>query len=126
MNVFVKSLSSKRIKRFLIIHGIAFSVLLFLATIYKCPIYAVFHVPCPGCGITRAHFAALSLDFKKAFRYHPLFFTVLPLLLYVPHRKAFRKPLNAKTEAWIFFVWLALFLIVYIFRLSSNNLLFDR
>lgn len=37
-------------------------------------------IPCPGCGMTRAHLAALRLDFRAAFWYHPLWFLPLPLL----------------------------------------------
>ncbi len=33
---------------------------------------------CPGCGLTRAMYAALSGDFALAFRYHPLFFVAGP------------------------------------------------
>jgi hypothetical protein len=88
----------------------------------------MFHFPCPGCGITRAHFAVLSLDFKKAFQYHPLFFTALPLMLYVPHRNIFKKRLNDSAETIVFFSIIALFLAVYIIRLLNNNLdlLFDK
>lgn len=37
-------------------------------------------IPCPGCGMTRAHLAAMRLDFQAAFWYHPLWFLPLPLL----------------------------------------------
>lgn len=37
-------------------------------------------IPCPGCGMTRAHLAALRLDFKAAFFYHPLWPLPIPLL----------------------------------------------
>ena len=37
-------------------------------------------IPCPGCGMTRAQLAALRLDFRAAFWYHPLWFLPLPLL----------------------------------------------
>jgi len=47
---------------------------------YRCPIYSFFGVPCPGCGMTRALRAALTLDFSKAFYYHPLFWLVLLLI----------------------------------------------
>lgn len=33
---------------------------------------------CPGCGLTRAMYAALSGDFALAFHYHPLFFIAGP------------------------------------------------
>ena len=39
-------------------------------------------VPCPGCGLTRAYFALLSLDFKAAFAYHPLFWYI-PIVVIV-------------------------------------------
>ena len=38
-------------------------------------------VPCPGCGMTRAHLAALRLDFRTAFYYHPLWMLPGPALL---------------------------------------------
>jgi hypothetical protein len=128
MGIFVRSTPSKRISRWWLIHGVVFVIFAFLLVAYRCPIYAIFHVPCPGCGITRAHLAALSLDFKKAFQYHPLFFTALPLLLYISHRNVLRKRLSDKAETIVFFVWQASFLAVYIFRILNNDvgLLFDK
>ena len=41
-----------------------------------CIYLALFHLPCPGCGITRALLAALRLDFSTAFSYHPMFLAV--------------------------------------------------
>ena len=32
-----------------------------------CPSYLIFHICCPFCGMTRAHLAALRLDFSDAF-----------------------------------------------------------
>ncbi len=37
-------------------------------------------VICPGCGMGRALYACLCFDFKTAFQYHPMVFS-LPLLL---------------------------------------------
>ncbi|HIS75183.1 MAG TPA: DUF2752 domain-containing protein [Candidatus Merdivicinus excrementipullorum] len=36
-------------------------------------------IPCPGCGMTRAHLAALGFHFQRAFHYHPLWFLPIPL-----------------------------------------------
>lgn len=50
----------------------------------------LFHIPCPGCGMTRAVLAALQLDFAGAFAYHPLVWT-MPILavLYLRDGKFF-------------------------------------
>ncbi len=37
------------------------------------------HIPCPGCGMTRATLAALHFDFVAAFGHH-LMFWAMPLL----------------------------------------------
>lgn len=46
---------------------------------WPCVVRAVTGIPCPGCGLSRAWLAALRLDLAAAFFYHPLFWTV-PLL----------------------------------------------
>ncbi|MBC8570765.1 DUF2752 domain-containing protein [Zongyangia hominis] len=38
---------------------------------YRCPLYAVTGVPCPGCGITRGAAALLRLDFAGAWQANP-------------------------------------------------------
>lgn len=45
----------------------------------SCPINAHLGIPCLTCGMTRATIAAMRLDFRSAFGYHPLFWT-LPIL----------------------------------------------
>jgi hypothetical protein len=40
-------------------------------------------VKCPGCGITRACAAALHGDFKAAFKFHPMFWTLPIVYLYI-------------------------------------------
>jgi hypothetical protein len=45
-----------------------------------CPMRWILHVPCPGCGMTRAAALALTGHFAEATRMHPLWFFVLPLL----------------------------------------------
>ena len=51
-----------------------------------CPTYALFSVCCPFCGMTRAHLAALRLDFASAFSYHPAFFAGIPFLWCLIHK----------------------------------------
>lgn len=46
-----------------------------------CPIRWLTGIPCPGCGMSRALFALLRLDFADAFSFHPM---IYPLLLFLP------------------------------------------
>lgn len=46
-----------------------------------CPTASLFRVPCPGCGLTRATFAALAGNFAEALHFHPLVFIVTPIYL---------------------------------------------
>ncbi len=52
--------------------GLGFAALLTLAGtgVLRCPVAAVFHAPCPGCGATRSAWALLSLDFVGALRWN--------------------------------------------------------
>jgi len=59
--------------------------LLLVAALYASPISClflhVFGIRCPGCGMTRALIAALQFDFKTAFSYHMMFWSI-PLLYF--------------------------------------------
>ena len=59
---------------------------LLLLLIFGCPIYQLWNVPCPCCGVTRAWIAFLQGNIASAFQYHMLF-PVIPLLipLYICH-----------------------------------------
>jgi len=48
----------------------------------KCIFITLFDVPCPGCGMSRAMFAAFRLDFGSAFRYHMMFWSMPLLYIY--------------------------------------------
>ena len=82
-----------------------------------CPIQHMFGVPCPGCGLSRAHLAALQLDFAAAFSYHPLFFTMIPSALYFAHRKAWRLPGSDRFAKILACLLITAFLAVYVLRL---------
>ena len=56
-----------------------------------CPTYTLFSVCCPFCGMTRAHLAALRLDFAAAFSIHPAFFAGIPFLWMLFHQQLFGK-----------------------------------
>ena len=109
--------SAKRIWAY---HFVVLIAVLFVAFVYKCPFQYLFRIPCPGCGITRAYLSLLRLDFRAAFEYHPLFFAVAPMVLYVAHRNVLKRRLSGKTETIILIVILVLFIAVYIYRLLNN------
>lgn len=79
-------------------------------------------ISCPSCGMTRATLAALRLDFKSAFYYHPLFWLIISSLLFIIHAK---KPLfGNKLYQNIFIAGIFItVLAVYFFRLFiiDNN-----
>ncbi len=48
----------------------------------SCLFLKYFGFVCPGCGMTRAILAAVHLQFKTAFFYHPMFWSIPILYLY--------------------------------------------
>ena len=54
----------------------------------KCPMNALFHVPCPGCGSSRAMHALLDLDVHEALRTNPLAPIAVVAMLVVAARAA--------------------------------------
>ena len=57
-----------------------------------CFFKALFQIPCPGCGMTRAYIRLLQLDLKGAFAYHPMFWSVPVLaVLYFTDGRLFKR-----------------------------------
>ena len=50
---------------------------------FECVYLKYLHIICPGCGMTRALRAVVSLDFVNAFTYHPMVFAMPIVLLYI-------------------------------------------
>lgn len=71
-----------------------------------CIFYNYIGIPCPSCGITRAFASFINLDFRQAFWYHPLFFTVI----FFPY-------LYVKNNNKLFIITAFLFMTVWIIRL---------
>lgn len=69
---------------------------------------------CPGCGMSRAWLSALQLDLAAAFRYHPLFWCVPLLAVYILYDGQPIK--NRRVNYWVLGLILAALLICYIFR----------
>ncbi|MBX3181239.1 MAG: DUF2752 domain-containing protein [Polyangiaceae bacterium] len=86
-----------------------------------CPSARFLGTPCPGCGLTRATYAALSGDWVGAFALHPLFPLVTPFyvialvygswLLLWPSAMSTRDP---RRERWITRVGLAYVVVIFL------------
>lgn len=81
-----------------------------------CPMRLMLHVPCPFCGMTRAHLALLHLDLQAAFACHPMFFLGVPFLLLCIHLPPLQKRFKLVPKILVFLL-AALFLLVYILRI---------
>ena len=61
--------------------------LAFIAVLYAfqvpCFFLQLFRQPCPGCGMTRAYVALLQGEVLGAFHWHPMFWTVPVIYLFI-------------------------------------------
>ena len=80
---------------------------------YVCPFRALTGLPCPGCGMTRAWISLLHGDLSAAFRFHPFFWAVPVLLVFLltdgrptGRPKLDRAVLIAVAGGWILFALL--------------------
>lgn len=94
-----------------------------LNTVFKvgCIFKAVFHVPCPVCGMTRAYLSLLKLDFKSAMYYNPAFWLFPIICLFGILAAADKK----RTKIWLtaFLAAIALLLIIWIVRLCLGTVI---
>ncbi len=86
----------------------------------SCLIKNLIHFPCPFCGMTRAHIAALNLDFITALRYHPMFFIGLPFLALVLFEENFTGKVKKISNITVITIGL-LFILIYIIRLICGD-----
>ena len=95
---------------------VAVPVALFYLTL-GCPLRFFTGVCCPGCGMSRALWYALKLDFANAYHMHPLIF-IMPIvaLIYI-----FRKKLPEKLYIGLAVVFFTLMAVTYIYRLFNGS-----
>ena len=62
---------------------LALFLLLFYFADVGCVWQRLFQLPCPGCGMTRAWLSALRGEFRKAFYYNAMFWSVPLLVLFI-------------------------------------------
>lgn len=92
-------------------------LLVILLDIYRCPFKLFLGIPCPGCGMTRALFAAMRLDFAGAFNYHPMFLPVILIGVYIVLEKLNLFRLDSKYKNLIVKIFCVAMLVTYVIRL---------
>ena len=96
------------------------AVLVLYGTGIGCPIRYATGFSCPGCGMSRALYALLHLDFVGALRFHPLVYVLIPAALYFALGKY---PLlgTKRRQDTLLYALLSLFIALYFFRLITGD-----
>lgn len=84
-----------------------------------CPTYWMLGICCPFCGMTRAHLAAMRLDFAAAFYYHPVFFTGVPMIWLLAHKRLLKKKWT-RMLWWVLVISMGVLLgVTYVYRVFT-------
>lgn len=92
-----------------------------LVFFYHCPFRFFFGVSCPGCGMTRALFAAIFKDFETAFYYHPLVPLLIPAGLYIGLQMFCGMRVPSRRQNVYIILLAAVMIIVYIVRVAHGD-----
>lgn len=97
--------------------GLGVLVLLYARGIVVCPVWLVFGVPCPTCGVTRALLALAQGDLAGYLHHQPMaLFLVVAVFLALHHKPLLR----FRWVLWTYVgVVLVLNLVLYVFRLGN-------
>lgn len=80
----MKKINREKLKKLLLTMSFVFIYYLlarFNVFAVPCPIKYIFHVYCPGCGVSRMLIAITKFQFKKAYGYNQLMFILLPFFI---------------------------------------------
>lgn len=109
-------IDKKEIEEHLKLICIFLAIFLIYILFTGCPIKLFTGVSCAGCGMSRAYFSLLHLNFRDAFYYHPLFpCPVIFVAVYIMTKFGFPQ----KAAKAIYGVMIFLFIAVYIYRMVT-------
>ena len=99
-------------------------VLLITMSYFKVPCFFRFFTgfPCPSCGMTRAFFSLIKLNFRDSFYYHPLLIPALITAFIAIHVDVTKFNFNKKFFNIYFWTFIIIFFAVYIFRIITNSI----
>lgn len=109
-------IDKKEIEEHLKLICIFLAIFLIYILFTGCPIKLFTGVSCAGCGMSRAYFSLLHLNFRDAFYYHPLFpCPIIFVAVYIMTKFGF----SQKAAKAIYGVMIFLFIAVYIYRMVA-------
>lgn len=94
---------------------LSYYLLLFLFRI-SCPFLAIFKIPCPGCGSTRALLSLIGGNYKSYIDYNPMAILILITIMIAFHINILSKYLNKKVLNFLIIVFSIIIFSVYVYR----------
>lgn len=112
----MKEYFKKNKHKILVLVAVCVPVAAFYLTL-GCPLRFFTGICCPGCGMSRALWYILKLDFPTAFNMHPLIFIMpVAVLIYI-----FREKIPKKLYTALIIAFFSLMAVTYILRLISGS-----
>lgn len=104
--------SSRQITQAVLLAGLL--LLMIFVVGYHCPIHLLFHIYCPGCGMSRALIALLQGNLIQSLSWHAM---LIPTIAAGGAVLYFRKTGQSDLEKYIVYCWCAMMIAYWLFRL---------
>lgn len=110
----------KKIIKIILMHIVMLTALALFVMFVPCPLFALFNIPCPLCGITRAITAFFQGKFEIAWQLHPLFWLFPIAFLFLCHSRLILKKTSKKYIIYILIAIIGIaFIVTYFVRDKS-------